>query len=151
MILDDIGRAQRLKKVEADHFIYTATWNTLGANAVTPVNVPIQNDSDFIIRWLALCAYTAAGTALANPDYLVTIFDTGSGRQFQDQMVHVSNTFGTAQWPFVLPEPKLVKGGSVIQVTLTNNTAVAARVDVALIGFKLFYLAGFTREALGTI
>jgi hypothetical protein len=148
MILDDIFAASRAGKVELDPFNYSATWNTLGANATTPVNVGVNADSDFVIRYSMIQSFSAAGTNIALPDYLLTIFDTGSGRQLQDAAQHVLNMCGTAQRPFIWSEPKLIKQASVLVLTLTNNTATAARVDITLHGFKLFYLRGFSRDNL---
>lgn len=152
MLLDDLTRASRAKKLELDVFTYTGIWIPLGAAAIVPLQIPINADSDFVLAKSMLVAYGAAGVMLVNPDYLITFFDTGSGRQIQDNPVHVHNIMGSAEHPFIWPEPKLIKGSSVLTVTLQNLTAVAtARVDVALNGFKVFYFAGFTREMLGTI
>jgi hypothetical protein len=74
--------------------------------------------------------------------------DTGSGRDLQDNAIHVQNITGNGQLPYCLPEPKLFKGASNIGITLINNTAVAAKVDVAFIGRKIFYLAQFNRDNL---
>lgn len=153
MILDQISAAQRARKLEADSFIYTATWAPLAGSASTVVNVPIQSDSDFLMIKTHLVAYSGAGVLLVDPDLLISFFDTGSGRSFQDAAVHVHNNMGfDAFHCFYWPEPKLVKGGSVLSITLTNNTAVAVgRVDVALAGFKIFYYPGYSRDLIGTV
>jgi hypothetical protein len=153
MLLDDLTRASRAGKVLLDPFTYQATFVLPGGalGLQTPVNIPITADSDFTIGKTMLASYTAAGVFLANPDYLCTIFDTGSGRQFQDFPVHVHNIFGTAERPYIWPEPKLIMAASQLQITLINNTLVAATVYVALGGFKVFYRNQFSREMLGTI
>lgn len=149
MLLDDLTRAARAGSVYLDPFSYTVTYNTLGALANVPVNIQIQADSDFVITKTMLCAYTAASVFLVNPDYLVSFFDSGSGRQLQDNPVHVHNIMGTAERPFIWSEPKLIKGSSTFIVTTQNLTAVAARVDLLFHGFKVFYVPPFTRSALG--
>lgn len=152
MLLDQINAAQRAKRIECEPFIYVATWNTLAGNATTPVNVAIQSDADFVLMKQHLVAYTGAGTLLVSPDYLIQFFDTGSGRNFQDAAVHIGNIMGPdAGHPWFWPEPKYVKGGSTLTVTLTNLTAVAARVDVALVGMKVYFLAGFNRDLLASV
>lgn len=138
-------------KCKLEWFTYVANYpiaTFIGA-ATIPVNVPILNDSDFLLEKLSLCSYTAAGVFLPNPDYTITFFDAASGRQYQSAAVHVHNIMGDAFWPFVLPEPLVLVGGSTLQVTLTNRTAVAAEVDVALHGSKIFHYSGFNRNLLG--
>lgn len=152
MILDDISRVTRMKKAHADHFIYGASFNPLpAAPAILQVNVPISNESDFILCELCLSSFSAVGVPVVAPDYLCTIIDTGSSRNLQDIPVHVANMFGTALLPFKLPEPKLFAANSIIQITLTNLTALASRVEVSLIGFKLFYFQGFNRGMLSSL
>jgi hypothetical protein len=151
MLLDDISIATRMRRAEADHFTYGANFPIavfIGAATIN-VGIPLDADSDFILCKQALVAYTAVATMLANPDYTHVMADTGSGRNLQNTPIHVANSFGTAQLPFILPEPKLFKASSVIQITLINRTAVAAEVFISLIGFKLFYMPNFSREMLG--
>jgi hypothetical protein len=149
MLLDDILAANRQGKVELDPFTYSVNFITLAASVATPGNIPINADSDFVIRYSMISVFQPIGTPIASPDLLITIFDTGSGRNLQDQAQHVTNVMGTAQRPYIWPEPKLVAGSSVLTVTLTNNTAgTFARVDVALGGFKVFYLKGYKRGGL---
>jgi hypothetical protein len=151
MLLDKISRAYNLGQVDPDFFTYDALWNTLGGAATVTVNIPVQADSDFVLRALALEAYSGVGVLVVAPDYMITIFDSGSGRSLMNQPVHVGNITGTAQLPFILPEAKLIAAASVLQVTLINNTAVAAVVHVDLIGFKLFYKPGYARDSLGSL
>jgi hypothetical protein len=150
MLLDKISRCYNLGQCEPDFFTYDAFFNPLGGAGNITVNVAIQADSDFVLRGLTLVAYSAVGVLVANPDYLISIFDSGSGRQLMNQPVHIGNLTGTAQLPFILPEPRLIAAASVIQINLINNTAIAAVVHVSMIGFKLFYKAGFSRDSLGS-
>lgn len=149
MLLDQLFSASRTRHVELDPFTYTAIFNTLGASATASVDIAINADSDFVVRYINLTSYSAAGTIVADPDYLLTLFDSGSGRNLQDANVHVRNITGNGQRPFIWPEPRLIKASSSFRVTLQNLTATAARVDVALIGFKVFYFQGYSRENLG--
>jgi len=148
MLLDKLYALQRNDEAELDPFAYTALFNPLGAGATTPVNTSVQADSDFVIRYVQLTAVDLAGNFIPAPNLTMTLFDTGSGRQFQDQPVHVGNyaggRSGGGALPFIWPEPKLISGNGVIITTLTNLSAVAMRVDVAFIGSKVFY---FPRKA----
>jgi hypothetical protein len=143
-----LDAAQVGRRIELDLYFYSAIFNTLGGAATATVNVPVTNDSDFVLDAINLVAYTAAGVFLVEPDYQIGLTDSGSGRNLQDAPVHVANITGSGMETFRLPEPKLFKGSATIQVTLVNNTAVAAKVDVALIGRKIFYLGNFSRDQL---
>jgi hypothetical protein len=142
-----VEQAARAKKIVVDSFTYTATWLPLAGNAVTPITIPISADSDFLWMETCLTAFTAINVLDPNPDLLMAFTDTGSGRNLQDNPVHINNIIGNGQWPYVLPEPKLLIGAGGLQVTLTNNTAVAkARVDLAIIGIKIFYISSYNRS-----
>ncbi len=146
MLKSILEQAMKARRCLLEHFVYVAEWNTLAANATTLVNVQLQNDSDFLIEFITLNSYSAAGTIVANPDYLMTLFGTSSGRQYQSGWIHVNGTTGTGQLPFKLPTPLMLDGGTTLAVTLQNLTGTAARVHVHFIGSKIFYLRGFSRS-----
>jgi hypothetical protein len=150
MLLDDVLAASRAGKVEIDPFNYSAIFPlaTFTAGAVVPVNIPITSDSDFVCRYTNLAAFSAPGVPVVLPDYTLTLFDTGSGRSMQDQAMHVSLVTGNGNLPYIWPEPKLIKGSSVLVVTLANLTAVAALAYVLLGGFKIFYVSGYSRSSV---
>lgn len=148
MLLDDLLQAARAGKVELDPFTYSAQFPiaTFVGGATIPVNISINADSDFVLRYSNLASFSAAGTPVVTPDYTITLFDTGSGRNLQDQALHVSTVTGSGILPYIWPEPKLIKANSTLVVTLTNLTAVAALTYVSLIGFKVFYLSSYNRS-----
>jgi len=144
-----VEAAARAKKVVIDHFTYTAAWAPLLASATASQTIPISADSDFLWMETALVVYTAANNLNPNPDLLISFQDTGAGRNLQDNPIHVSLVTGNGQWPFVLPEPKLLVGNGSIQVTLVNNVVQQeGRVSLAMIGVKVFYLQGYDRSKL---
>ncbi|MCP5101875.1 MAG: hypothetical protein GY950_00765 [bacterium] len=138
-------------KVKLEWFTYVADYPiaVFIAAANVPINVPILNDSDFLLEKLSLVSYTGAGVFLPNPDYTITFFDSASGRQYQSAAIHVHNVTGDGFWPFILPEPMLFVGGSTLVVTLNNNTGVPAEVNLALHGSKIFYYTGYNRSLFG--
>jgi len=140
MLLNQILAMARAGQIETEGFFLPFAWNTLLANATTQVIQTVQSDADFVIMQSSLCAYQAAGIIVPNPDILMTILDTGTGRQLQSGPFHVNTATGTGGLPFKWPEPKLCKAGGTIQVTLQNLTAVAMRVDLTFHGFKVFYV-----------
>ena len=125
---------------QKDYFVYIAEFLPLLASANAQVTqISIQSDSHFLVELITgVVTDTTNATFLANVPELVTLSDSGSGRQFMSGPVHWNNLLGTAQLPGVLPFPKIVNAGSTINVTLTNLEATARNVRIALIGFKVF-------------
>jgi len=138
MILDDIRQLCASGKFRLRTFTYDAVFPaaTFVAGATITVNIQINNDADFLIRYTTLTAYTAAGVFAVNPDYLLSIVDLGSGLNLQDVGVHVQNCTGNGQWPYVWPEPYKVVAGSTVAVTLQNN-APTALCNVSFQGYKI--------------
>ena len=147
MLKDDIQAQSRNGQIKVESYMYTAVYNTLAAGPAvqTNININISNDSDFVILASTLVSYTAGGVLLVAPDYSLLLLDTSSGRLLMDQPTHVGNITGTGQWPFVYPEPYLLKGGGTLSCLMINNTAVAALVNLTFIGYKVFYGQKYSR------
>lgn len=137
--------------IYCDGFTYSAAWITgtgsaLGASATVDQQIQVNSDSDFLIQEINFTAWTAAGTFLAVPDYLLTLIIAGSGRQVMNQAQPIANfagSYNTSQVPGRLSYPRLVQANSTLTCTLQNRTAVAAnRADLALRGFKIYYIGG---------
>ncbi len=123
-----------------DLFFYSADFLPLNAGATTAVNVPIQADSDFEMTQIMgdVRALNTDETVTAAPAILLTLLDTGSGRQLMVAAQIWPNIIGTAQRPFLLPMPKTLTANSVLQVTATNNAVAARQVRITFGGYKLF-------------
>lgn len=138
-------------KVFLDQFTYSAKWDnsSLTATGTIPVNIQIDGDSDFVMQAVNLTAFTNATTVLATPNFLITIARAGSGRVIMNQPQHIMNLCGNYwnnSFPGVWPMPGLLQAKNTTTVTLQNLSGVAPlRVDVALVGFKVFYRQGATR------
>jgi hypothetical protein len=144
-----IEQAARANKVSIDFFSYTATFLNLGVGATAQTVVNISADSDFLWQRTALVVFTTPNVLNVAPDLLVSYVDTGSSRNLQDFPTHVANCTGTAAWPFVLPEAKLLRGNGGLQITVQNLSGIAqARIDFCLHGIKIFYIASYSRDAL---
>lgn len=146
-IKDKIAADERAGKVKTEAFIYSAVFNPLPAAGGLAAQINLQNDSDFLILATCLTVYSAPGVLVIDPDLTLAILDSGTGRQQQDAPIHVNNCTGTAQWPYIWPEPKIAKGGGTLTLTLFNNTAVATLVcSLAFHGYKIFYLQSVNRS-----
>lgn len=138
--------------VDLDPFRLTLTWNPLGVSAVgSEQKTPVDQGIDFLLFGMNLTAYTAAGTILANPDYLLEMFD-GAG-PWQDGAHHVQLWTGehrnSGAHPAMAPMCRFIRGSNNVRGKLTNNTATAARVDLGLEGIRVTYTTG-TRESVFT-
>lgn len=138
------------KVIQPIPYTYSAVYyaagaaNALAAGAVNvPVNVNIQADADFLIlnqTYMAntLNAAQAAGT-FVYPNGTVLLTDTGSGYQMMDQAVPITSIFGNGQFPYVLPNPKLMPAKSTLQVLASNLDAAAGfNLWLSFNGVKLF-------------
>jgi hypothetical protein len=149
-IMAAIERHLAAGTIKVERFVFSAVWNTLAASASgSPASITIDPTIDFLAQQMNLTAYTAAGTILANPDYLLEV---KSGKDsWSDGPVHVANWTGQARnsgsRPYDFSPGWLMRGNTVTQLKLTNNTATAARVDLALPGLRIMY-EGITREQL---
>lgn len=138
-----------------DEFVYSAAWikgtsTELGALSTVPVQIQINSDSDFIFQEENLVAFFE-GDILDNPNYLLTVVRAGSGREVMNQAQHVLNITGSHQSlgrvPGRKPTPGLIQANSTLTCQLQNLTSdVPDRVDLAMIGFKVFYTVAPTGE-----
>ena len=153
-ILAKLYRAFLDKKVWLEFWGLPIEYNTLAASAVgAQGQVTIDQNTDFVLLQLALTAYTAAGTVLANPDYTLDLRELSGNSNFTSQEMHVANWTGTMRNSgaiiYDLPFPRYISGNNTIQSRLTNRTATAARVDIALLGLRVNYQSTTRESVLG--
>lgn len=133
--------------IDLDPFRLTFTWDTLAANANnTPQKNQVDSGQDFLVERIVLCAFSAPGTIVANPDYLLDLSDAAAG-PWQDAPHHVMLWTGQANRTPDLTVVRYLKGGSPVTAKLTNLTPTAARVDLALAGWRISYKQS-TREVV---
>ena len=91
-------------------------------------SVQIDNDSDFEWRWLV-----ASSTGL----FSATLLDRFTSRPLMPSAINGENIFGTAQLPFVLPKPYLLRRTSSILATFNDRSGAPNTIQIALVGYKL--------------
>lgn len=123
-----------------DFFVYSAEFLPIGASATATVRVPIQADSHFAMMEITgdCRAATTDETVIAQPAMRLTLRDEGTGRILMDRGQMWDNIIGTAERPFFLPAPKVLRANSTMVVELVNDNANARQVRIAFIGFKVF-------------
>lgn len=128
-----------------DLFTYEIDFTALAAGGTSVQNIQVQADSDF--KWIkatvqadiALAAQTDSTRIL--PLVTVLIVDSGSGRQLSSNPVPLGNMFGSAEFPFILPIPRIFKARTNISLTFANYSAATTyNIRCSLIGTKIFQL-----------
>lgn len=149
MLIENIYNLQRAGKAETIPFFQSCSWpgSILTAGGTLMQSFTVDAACSFVARYLSLTAY-AAGLVVATvtPPLLIQVSDTGSGRTMFDNPQPIQNVCGgavspagTGISPFILPEPWLIRGGSSVQISLTNlGAAAVVRVDISMSGFKVF-------------
>lgn len=147
MLLRKLQELADCDQVELFPFHYSAIFPiaTFLVGATIAVNVNINNEADFVIRQSQVTAWSAAGVLVPAPDVTVSLFDTGSGRNWQDQPQHIANVLGTGQLPFLWPEAVKLAGGSVLTVSATNIGPAAMLMYVTFSGMKVYLRSGYNR------
>jgi len=150
-LLEDLYAKQRARQVELVPFFYSTSFQSsvIAASSTVAQNIQVQADSHFVCRYINHLVYTGGLAVFTTTlPLLINFFDTGSGRTLQDNPQPIQNLAGgvaalggaAGNLPFILPEPWLIKAGGVVQIQITNlsTTLAAVRLDVSLIGFKVF-------------
>ncbi len=110
-------------------FWYVLAPPQLAANAAGVVaTVQIDNDSDFEWRWII-----ANATGL----FSVTLLDQFTSRPLSTVAINGENISGTAQLPFLLPKPYLLRRTSVLRGTFNDRSAAPNTIQFALVGYKI--------------
>lgn len=123
-----------------DFFIYSAEFLPIGASATATVRVPIQADSHFALMEITgdVRALVTDEAVIATPAMRMTLRDEGTGRILMDRAQQWTNVIGTAQRPFFLPAPKIIRANSTFVVEIINDNANARQVRIGFVGFKIF-------------
>ncbi len=131
------------RQIVKDFFVYSTGRVAVANGATVTTNISIQADADFEILKLTGTADIAGAAETANsrviPNATILITDTGSGRQLMNVPVPFWALFGSAENPFILPQPKLIAARSNLQVTITSYEAANTNnIDLSFIGNKIF-------------
>lgn len=90
--------------------------------------VTIDNDADFEWRWIV-----ANATGL----FSVSLLDKFTSRPLMSAPVNGENIAGTAQLPFILPKPYLLRRTSTMQGTFNDRSGAPNTIQFVLVGYKL--------------
>ena len=111
-----------------EFFCYTVQFLAIASSSNKIVTLPIDKDSDFEYIKGTRSIATLGSMNLEDvimgqqmPNLRVWIYDTGRGSYLTDKPVSINNAFGSAQYPAILAEPLLIRGGSGLNVQVFND------------------------------
>lgn len=138
-----VGKAQRLFTL--DPFTFIINYVPLAASNTATDQFITQADSGFAIVKTAFTIASDANVLIANisdtPKYapqLVTLSDSGSGRDLSNAPVSINTYFGTGERPFVWCRPKVLDPNSTFTARIQNLVATAFNIRLSFHGFKIF-------------
>jgi hypothetical protein len=114
--------------VARDTYTYGARWFINDFTTANPAEqiVRIDSDSDFAVQKIAYSYQydNVIGDAADRPigHFQLRIFDSTTGRYWDNGFVEIDTIAGTGTLPFVLPTPKVMVANSEIKITLRAAT-----------------------------
>ena len=113
-------------------YTYTTGSTVIAAGNTASIQIPLQVDSHFLVTKIT-------GTRTSGAPALVTIITGANGRQWMNTAIHFDNLVGNAQFPNILPAPRLAERGSNITITIQNlSSVISGTYEIILGGMKLF-------------
>lgn len=138
-----------------DPFTFVISFLPIALSATATDTFITQADSGFAIVKTTYVVTDTGDAFVANLSgdprvgpFLVTLSDSGSGRDLMQSAVHIDNLFGTAQRPFHWSKVKVLDPNSTFSCRLQNLSATARNVRLAFHGFKIFGNVGLYRQRI---
>lgn len=138
-----VGAARRAFTL--DPFTFVINFLPLAASNTATDQFITQADSGFAIVKTAFTIATDANVFVANisdtPKYapqVITLSDSGSGRDLSNAPVSINTYFGTGQEPFIWCRPKVLDPNSTFAARIQNLVATAFNIRLSFHGFKIF-------------
>ncbi len=113
-----------------EFFVYSTGAVSVGASATVVSTIQISAEADFE------CTKLIARPT--NWSFTIQIQDSTTQKLWFDRAIHAETILGTAQRPFILPIPRMIRGNAAVTVTLVDQSGIAQTIWVNLIGHKVF-------------
>ena len=150
-VIAEIGRvlsmsiAQVRKLYTLDPFTFTINFVPLAASNTATTSFITQSDSGFAIVKTAFTIADNVNVFVANisdtPKYapqVITLSDSGSGRDLSNAPVSLNTYFGSGERPFLWSKPKILDPNSTFTARIQNLVATAFNIRLSFHGFKIF-------------
>jgi hypothetical protein len=128
-----------------DFFTFGINFLPLAASATDTQNFITQADSGFAIVKTSFEVASNVNVFVANisdtPRYapqVITLSDSGSGRDLSNTAVAIGTLFGPNAYPFVWPCPKVLDPNSTFTARIQNLVATAFNIRLSFHGYKIF-------------
>lgn len=141
----NVSSARARSSYTLDPFVFVINYQPLAASNTATDQFITQADSGFAIVKTAFTISSDVNVFVANisdtPKFapqVVTLSDSGSGRDLSNAPVAINNYFGTAERPFIWSRPKVLDPNSTFTARIQNLVATAFNIRLAFHGFKIF-------------
>lgn len=138
-----VGQAR--KNFSLDMFTFVINFLPLAASNTDTQNFITQADSGFAICKTSFEIASNVNVFVANisdtPRYapcVVTLTDSGSGRDLSNTAVPIGTLFGPNEFPFPWPTPKILDPNSTFTARIQNLVATAFNIRLSFHGYKIF-------------
>lgn len=149
-----MGVAQVRRQFTLDPFTFVINFLPLAASNTATDNFITQADSGFAIIKTSFTIASNVDVFVANisdtPKYapqVITLSDSGSGRDLSNLPVSINTYFGTGERPFIWSKPKVLDPNSTFTARIQNLVATAFNIRLSFHGFKIFGDVGAFRSA----
>jgi hypothetical protein len=141
----NMSASQAGKRFTLDPFIFPINFLPLAASGSATGQFITQADSGFAIVKTSFTVASSVDVFVANisdiPRYapqIITLSDSGSGRDLSSAPVAIETQFGTGDHPVMWPRPKVLDPNSTFTARIQNLVATAFNIRLSFIGFKIF-------------
>lgn len=138
-----------------DPFTFVINFLPLTASNTATDNFITQADSGFALVKTSFTVASDVNVLVANisdtPKYapfVITLSDSGSGRDLSNGPVSINTYFGTGERPFIWSRPKILDPNSTFQARIQNLVATAFNVRLSFHGYKIFGNVAAYREVM---
>jgi len=140
-ILQTAFEAFKRGDVWLEFFGFDFEWNPLIAHASgQQAEESMDPGIDFLLTDINLVSFSAPGTIVANPDYVMEIQEKSGRTNYSNTTLHVMNFTGNPRGSsFKLPATRYIRGNNTVVAKLTNRTATAAVVNMEFLGWRMSY------------
>lgn len=144
------------KNFTLDFFTFVINFLPLAASNTDTQNFITQADSGFAICKTSFTVASNVNVFVANisdiPRYapqIITLSDSGSGRDLSNSGVSIGSLFGPDEFPFPWPTPKVLDPNSTFTARIQNLVATAFNIRLSFHGYKIFGDVGQFRSLRG--
>jgi len=122
---------------------YTAPFSNIAAGTSNQFNIQTQGNTDFLILYLSGGVFNTTTQAnISNPFCRLSISDNVTQLPMMNIPAYFGSVVGSAGFPMILQDPRLISATTIIQVTFYNDMsvgAIPADAQVNLGGFRAIY------------